>query len=154
MTEAIPLAVTAMLGPALCVLLGIGPAKETFRAFADPIIFLFLGSFLIAEAMLRHGLNRRIAFGIMRRVGTSPARLLVGFGLASGLVSSWVSNTATTAMMFPIALAVLKERQSPPIAAIIRDRVDADDGIRGVDRRVGNACGDAAKPDRAWSHRV
>src|SRR5688572_28337106 len=64
-TEAIPLAVTAMLGPALCVLLGIGKAKETFRGFADPIIFLFLGSFLIAEAMLRHGVNRRIAFGIM-----------------------------------------------------------------------------------------
>jgi sodium-dependent dicarboxylate transporter 2/3/5 len=116
-TEAIPLAVTALLGPAMCVLLGIGAAKETFRAFADPIIFLFLGSFLVAEAMLRHGVNRRIAFGIMRRVGTSPTRLLIAFAIASGVVSSWVSNTATTAMMFPIALAVLKERRLPPAFA-------------------------------------
>src|SRR5882724_4699053 len=53
-TEAIPLPVTAMLGPALCVLMGIAQAKEIFRGFTDPIIFLFLGSFLIAEAMLRH----------------------------------------------------------------------------------------------------
>lgn len=112
-TEAIPLAVTAMLGPALCVLLGIGSARETFRGFADPIIFLFLGSFLIAEAMLRHGLNRRIAFGIVRRLGTSPTRLLTAFAMASGFVSLWVSNTATTAMMFPIALAILKESRLP-----------------------------------------
>ena len=113
-TEAIPLPVTAMLGPALCVLIGIAPAKEIFRGFADPIIFLFLGSFLIAEAMLRHGLNRRIAFGIMRRVGTSPTRLLAAFGTATALISLWVSNTATTAMMFPIALAILKEARMPP----------------------------------------
>ncbi|HKQ37271.1 MAG TPA: SLC13 family permease [Verrucomicrobiae bacterium] len=116
-TEAIPLAVTALLGPLLCVLLGIAPAKEVFRGFADPIIFLFLGSFLIAEAMLRHGLNRRIAFGIMRQVGTSPTRLLAAFGVATGFVSLWVSNTATTAMMFPIALAILKERQVAPAFA-------------------------------------
>ena len=116
-TEAIPLAVTALLGPALCVLLGVGPAKDVFRGFADPIIFLFLGSFIIAEGMLRHGLNRRIAFGIVRRVGTSPTRLLAAFGVATGLVSLWVSNTATTAMMFPIALAILKGREVPPAFA-------------------------------------
>jgi solute carrier family 13 (sodium-dependent dicarboxylate transporter), member 2/3/5 len=116
-TEAIPLAVTAMLGPALCVLLGIGTAKEIFRGFADPIIFLFLGSFLIAEAMLQHGLNRRIAFGIVRQVGTSPSRVLVAFGVATGFISMWVSNTATTAMMFPIALAILKESRMPPAFA-------------------------------------
>ena len=114
MTESIPLALTALLGPALGVLLGIGSAKEIFRGFADPIVFLFLGSFLIAEAMLQHGLNRRIAFGIMRAVGTSPKRLLAAFGIATGFVSLWVSNTATTAMMFPIALAILKESRMPP----------------------------------------
>src|SRR6185436_1903329 len=113
-TEAIPLPVTALLGPTLCVLLGIAPAKEVFRAFADPIIFLFLGSFLIAEAMLRHGLNRRIAFGIVRRIGAQPSRLLAAFGIATAFVSLWVSNTATTAMMFPIALAILKESRMPP----------------------------------------
>lgn len=116
-TEAIPLPATALLGPVLCVMLGVAPAKEVFRGFADPIIFLFLGSFLIAEAMLRHGLNRRIAFAIMRKVGTSPARLLVAFAAATGFVSLWVSNTATTAMMFPIALAILKARQGAPAFA-------------------------------------
>jgi solute carrier family 13 (sodium-dependent dicarboxylate transporter), member 2/3/5 len=116
-TEAIPLAVTALLGPTLCVILGVGAAKEVFRAFADPIIFLFLGSFLIAEAMLRHGLNQRIAFRIMKQVGTSPGRLLTAFGVATGFISLWVSNTATTAMMFPIALAILQERREAPAFA-------------------------------------
>src|SRR5688572_23622200 len=63
--------------------------------------------------MLRHGLNRRIAFGIMRGVGTSPTRLLAAFWVATACVSLWVSNTATTAMMFPIALAILKESRMP-----------------------------------------
>ncbi|MEN9678316.1 MAG: hypothetical protein RIS76_4212, partial [Verrucomicrobiota bacterium] len=55
-TEALPMAVTALLGPTLCVLAGIGPAREVFRPFADPIIFLFIGSFMLVEAMMKHGL--------------------------------------------------------------------------------------------------
>jgi len=110
-TEAVPLPITALLGPALCVLAGVGAAKDIFRGFADPIIFLFLGSFLIAEAMLHHGLNRRIAFQVLalRFVGDSPARLLSAFAIITGFISMWVSNTATTAMMFPIAVAILAE---------------------------------------------
>ena len=110
-TEAVPLPVTALLGPTVCVLIGIGPAKEVFRSFADPIIFLFLGSFLLAEAMLHHGLNRRIAFQVLgwRAIGGNPRRLLVAFGALTGFISMWVSNTATTAMMFPIAIAILAE---------------------------------------------
>jgi solute carrier family 13 (sodium-dependent dicarboxylate transporter), member 2/3/5 len=112
-TEAIPLAATALLGPTLCVLLGIGTMKDIFRGFADPIIFVFLGGFLLAEGMLHHGLNRRIAYSILSRswVSKSPARLLVGFSLVTAVMSLWVSNTATTAMMFPIALAVLKQTE-------------------------------------------
>ncbi len=115
-TEAAPLAVTALLGPALCVFLGIGGMKDVFRGFADPIIFLFLGGFLLAEAMLHHGLNRRVAYSILNRkwINRSPARLIAGFGLATALISLWVSNTATAAMMFPIALAVLKETDTSP----------------------------------------
>jgi sodium-dependent dicarboxylate transporter 2/3/5 len=110
-TEAIPLPVTALLGPTLCVVAGVSGVKDVFKSFADPIIFLFLGSFLLAEAMLNHGLNRRIAFYILglRGVGESPARLLVAFGSITGFISMWVSNTATTAMMFPIGLAILRE---------------------------------------------
>ena len=117
-TEAIPLPVTALLGPALCVLTGAyvpeagtPPVKQVFRSFADPVIFLFLGSFLLAEAMMHHGLNRRIAFQILGvpGVGASPAKLLAAFGIITGIISMWVSNTATTAMMFPIAMALLRE---------------------------------------------
>lgn len=110
-TEAIPLPVTALLGPTLCVLAGLGPAREVFRGFADPIIFLFLGSFLLAEAMLYHQLNRRVAFHILglRGVGANPARLLAAFGVITGFISMWISNTATTAMMFPIGVAILSE---------------------------------------------
>jgi len=110
-SEALPLPVTALLGPTLCVVTGIGPAREIFRSFADPIILLYLGGFLLAEAMLAHGLNRRIAVGILSlpAIGKSPRRLLVAFGAITGLISMWVSNTATTAMMYPIALALLAE---------------------------------------------
>src|SRR5438552_5104723 len=110
-TEALPLAVTALLGPTLCVLTGVSGAKDVFKSFADPIIFLFLGSFLLAEAMLHHGLNRRIAFQILglKSVGENPARLLAAFAGITAFISMWVSNTATTAMMFPIGVAILAE---------------------------------------------
>lgn len=111
LTEAIPLAVTAVLGPALAVVCGVATDKEMFRGFGHPIIFLFLGSFLLAEAMLHHGLNRRIAFGILawRGVAERPRRLLWAFAGVAGFLSMWVSNTAAAAMMMPIALAVLSE---------------------------------------------
>jgi sodium-dependent dicarboxylate transporter 2/3/5 len=116
-TEALPLAVTALLGPMLCVLTGAfvpgaeKPAVQVFRGFADPVIFLFIGGFLLAEAMLHHGLNRRIAFQILGLpgVGASPARVMAAFGVITATISMWVSNTATTAMMFPIGLAILHE---------------------------------------------
>jgi sodium-dependent dicarboxylate transporter 2/3/5 len=110
-TEAIPLAVTALLAPTLCVICGVMTEKEVFRSFGNPILFLFLGSFLLAEGMLHHGLNRRIAFAIlgMRAVAASPARILVAFGAATGLLSMWISNTTAAAMMYPIALAILSE---------------------------------------------
>ena len=110
-TEAIPLPVTALLGPALCVLAGLAPARDVFKSFADPIIFLFLGSFLLAEAIFHHGLNRRIAFRILslKSVGESPARLLLAFGCITGFISMWISNTTATAMMFPVGMSILKE---------------------------------------------
>ncbi len=110
-TEAIPLAVTALLGPALCVVAGVAPERELFKGFGNPIIFLFLGSFLLAEAMFQHGLNRRIAFGILGWpwLGRSPARLLAAFAGITGFLSMWISNTTATAMMYPIGLSILRE---------------------------------------------
>lgn len=110
-SEAIPLPVTALLGPALCVLCGVSSEREVFKSFGNPIIFLFLGSFLLAEAMLRHGLNRRIAFHILSWpwVAKTPTRILAAFGTITALLSMWISNTTATAMMFPIGLAILRE---------------------------------------------
>ncbi len=108
-TEAIPIAVTALLGPVLCILAGVGPAQEVLAPFSNPIIFLFIGSFFIAQAMTVHGLDRRFALAILARrwIGGSPARLLFAFGGITGFVSMWISNTAATAMMLPIALGIL-----------------------------------------------
>lgn len=110
-TEALPMAVTALLGPTLCVLAGIGPARDVFRPFADPIIFLFIGSFMLVEAMMKHGLNRRLAFLILGlpAVGDSPFRLYAAFGIITTFLSMWVSNAATTAMMLPIGIAISTE---------------------------------------------
>jgi len=108
-SEAIPLAATALLGPALAVPLGVAPAAAAFAPFGNPIIFLFLGSFLIAAAMRTHGLDRRIALFVLSRawVGESPARILLAFGAIAAFLSMWMSNTATAAMMLPIGIGVL-----------------------------------------------
>ena len=108
-TEALPLAVTALAGPVLAVLMSVGPARAVFAPFADPIIFLFIGSFILAEAMFVHGLDRRIAFTALslRMVGRSPGRILMAYGLVTAVISMWISNTATTAMMFPLGLALV-----------------------------------------------
>ena len=109
-TEPIPIPVTSLLGPTLCVVLGVAPLAETFAAFANPMIFLFLGGFLLAKAMMVNGLDKRIAFGIMsmRWVGDSPRRIFLAIGMACLICSGWISNTATAAMMFPIALGLLE----------------------------------------------
>ena len=111
MTEALPLPATALAGPTLVVLLGVAPASTAFAAFADPIIFLFIGSFVLAEAMFVHGLDRRLAFTALASawVGKSGFRLILVYCLVTCVLSMWMSNTATTAMMFPLGLAVLAE---------------------------------------------
>src|SRR5687768_13812828 len=107
-TEALPLAVTALLGPVLAVLLQVVPVRAAFAAFGDPIIFVFIGSFILAQAMFVHGVDRRIAYTALSWpfVGASAGRILVMFGAVTTVLSMWMSNTATTAMMFPIGLSV------------------------------------------------
>ena len=111
MTEAIPMGATALVAPALAVMAGVTSAKDAYKPFADPIIFLFIGSFMLVEAMMRHGLNRRIAFGILRMpfVGSQPLGLYAAFGMVVTFLSMWVSNAATTAMMLPIGIAIASE---------------------------------------------
>ena len=107
-TEALPLAVTAMLGPVLAVILRIVPVRAAFASFADPVIFVFIGGFMLAEAMFVHGVDQRIAYTALtqRFVGTSATRILLVFGGITMLLSMWMSNTATTAMMYPIGLSM------------------------------------------------
>lgn len=109
-TEPIPIPVTSLVGPTLCVVLGVVKMKDAFAAFANPMIFLFMGGFMIAKAMMVNGLDKRIAYGIMsmKWVGDSPRRIFMAIGLACMLCSGWISNTATAAMMFPIALGLLE----------------------------------------------
>ncbi|HXT59614.1 MAG TPA: SLC13 family permease [Pirellulales bacterium] len=108
-TEALPMPVTALLGAALCVVLRVAPVKDVFAPFADPIMFLFIGSFILARAIFLHRLDRRLAFGVLslRWVGAYPSRILFAYGAVTAFMSAWISNTATTAMMFAIGMSIL-----------------------------------------------
>jgi len=108
-TEPIPIPITALIGAVLCVLFGVAGAKSVFAPFADPTIYLFFGSFILAEAMAVHQLDKRFAYGLMsiRWVGSSSGRILFMYGAVAAFVSMWISNTATTAMMFPIGLGIV-----------------------------------------------
>lgn len=109
LTEALPLAITAILGPCLAVVLGVTTGRQALAPFADPIIFLFIGGFMLAQAMFVHGLDRRIAYSAlaMPGVGSSAIRILFVYGAVCTTMSMWISNTATTAMMFPIGLSII-----------------------------------------------
>ncbi len=111
--ETLPLPATALFGAVLCIALGVAPAKQVFSYFADPIVLLFFGSFMLARAMAVHGLDRRIALSFLSipAVSATPARMLAGLGFVTAALSMWVSNTATTAMMMPIGLGILAALQ-------------------------------------------
>jgi sodium-dependent dicarboxylate transporter 2/3/5 len=108
-TEALPLPVTALLGAAASVVLQVAPAREVFAPFADPLMFLFIGAFILARAIFIHGLDRRVAYAVLSLpwVGARPSRIMLAFGAVTALISGWISNTATTAMMFGIGLSIL-----------------------------------------------
>jgi len=107
MTEALPIPATALLPLALFPLFGVAPMADAAAPFAHPLIFLFLGGFLLALAMERWRLHRRIALAVVLRLGTRPVRLVAGFMVASALLSMWISNTATAMLMLPIGLSLV-----------------------------------------------
>ena len=108
-TEALPLPVTALLGTTFLIVFGAMSAKDAFSQFGSTVILLFIGSFLLAKAMEISGLARRFAFYLLRQkwVSASDAKLLLGLGLVACLMSQFVSNTATAAMMLPVTLTMI-----------------------------------------------
>lgn len=108
MTQAISLAATSLLPLALYPFLGIQTSKVVSKAYINDNVFLYLGGFIIALGIERWGLHKRIALNIVQVVGVSPKRLVLGFLIAAAGLSMWISNTATTLLMLPIALALLK----------------------------------------------
>jgi sodium-dependent dicarboxylate transporter 2/3/5 len=106
-TEALPIAATALVPLVLFPLLGITGIDGAAAPYANPLIFLFMGGFIIAQAMQTWRLHRRIALGIVRGVGVQPSSIIIGFILASAFLSMWVSNTATALMMLPIGLSII-----------------------------------------------
>ena len=114
-TEALPMPVVALLPVILLPLLNLGTIEEVSKAYSNSVIFLFMGGFMIGLAIEKWKLHKRIALHIVKRTGTSGDRIILGFIIATGFISMWLSNTATTMMMFPIALSVItvvRERES------------------------------------------
>ncbi len=123
-TEVVPISVTALLIAPAMIAAGVTDAKSAFSPYSDPLIFLFIGGFFIARAMMRHGLDRRIAFSLMSLsiVHGSPSRMRFAFMGGGLLLSMWISNTATAAILIPILLGTFvgaePDRQSGGVLAI------------------------------------
>ena len=121
MTEAIPITVTALLPLVLFPLLGVAPVKDAAAPFANPVIFLFLGGFILAVGLQRWRLHERAAYWIIGRTGARVSHVLAGFMAATAFVSMWINNSATTVMMLPMAVSV---------AALFRDHLGGDEKAR------------------------
>src|SRR5687767_7954639 len=106
-TEALPMPIVALVPLVLLPIMKVMPIKEVAANYADHNIYLFMGGFMLGLAIEKWGLHKRIALGIVNFTGTSGNRIILGFILATGFLSMWLSNTATTMMMFPIALSVI-----------------------------------------------
>lgn len=107
--ESLPMPVTALIGATLAIFLRVGDAKSVLAPFADPLIFLFIGSFILARAIFLHDLDKRFAYGVLslKWIGARPSRILFAFGAVTAFISGWISNTAATAMMFAIGLSII-----------------------------------------------
>lgn len=121
-TQALPISATALLVPALAALTGVLTVKDALAAFAQPVIFLFLGGFALASALTRHGLDRALALQVLKLARGHPRHAVFWlFGLTA-VLSMWLSNTATTAMMLPLALGLLGAQAQADDPALQRTR--------------------------------
>ncbi|UCE90778.1 MAG: SLC13/DASS family transporter [Methanobacteriota archaeon] len=102
----LPLPVTALLVPVLLTFYGIFPTAEALQPFADPVVYLLMGGLIMAEAFRKHGVDRRLAYGIVSRFGGDVGKVLLSFMLVSAVLSMWISNTATVALLIPVVLGI------------------------------------------------
>ena len=107
MTEAVPIPITSLLPLILFPVLDIMPIRDAAAPYANPLIYLFMGGFILAIGMEKTGLHKRIALNLLKRVGTRPDAIIGGFMISGALLSMWVTNTATTMMMLPIGLSII-----------------------------------------------
>jgi len=123
LTEPIPIPVTAVLALAMCVLFEVAPADAVFGAFSSDTIFLFIGAFIIAQAMMTHGLDRRFAFRVLSIPGVSNSTygVIIAFGAIAALLSAFISNTATAAMLLPIGLGMMGA-----LAGLVSDQAEGE----------------------------
>ena len=135
-TEPVPIPIGGLIGVALIVLLGVVPASEALAPFGSSTVFTFIGAFILAQAMLKHGLARRFAFRMLRLpgVGGSTVGLIIAFGAVTALLSAFVSNTATVAMLLPTGLGILAV-----IAKLLQDRGMVAEDFDPLRLRVGTA---------------
>jgi sodium-dependent dicarboxylate transporter 2/3/5 len=151
LTEALPIYWTACVPLVLFPLLGVFPGgfianlRAAAAPYLDPYIFLFAGGMAIAAAMQQWNLHRRLALGIMDRLGADPPRLLAGFLAATAFISLWISNTATAAMMLPIGLALMAQleaqvgRRLPQYGMAIMLAIAYGANIGGIGTKIGTA---------------
>ena len=130
--EAIPLPATALLPLVVLPLLEVSKLKDVAPSYASKVIFLFMGGFLIAAAMMKWGLHRRLALIIINAIGTSPRKVILGFMVATAFLSMWISNTATTMMMMPIGLSIILH------VAMAGEEMKKKGQLRDVDFRAGH----------------
>lgn len=146
-TECIPIPATALLIPVLITVFRIAPVKDAFAPFANPIIMLFLGSFILARAMSVHALDQKLAISILsfKSIALKKTRILFAIGLTTVFLTLWISNTATTAMMYPICLGILSafidERQNkkdPSFGVILLLMIAYSASIGGIGSPIGS----------------
>ena len=152
-TEALPLPATGLVPFVVFPLFGVIDYKQVAHGYGHRAILLLMGGFLLSAGMERSGVHRRIALGLVNLVGGSSApRLIAGFMLATGLLSMWVSNTATTLMMLPIALAVLQQAEPGKTSSAFTHRTVVGDRVLGERGRDGDSGGNPS--ERTLSRRV
>ena len=166
-SEAVPIPIGGLLGVAVAVFLGVAPVDDVLGPFGSSTIFTFIGAFILAAAMLKHGVARRFAFWILNLpgVGKSTTGVILAFGAITCLLSAFVSNTATVAMLLPTAIGIISviakllqnrgdvEPDFDPAAPAGGRRDHADARLRRQRRRPADPGGQPAQPDRPRPHR-